>query len=266
MLNKTFVGLARLSHSAERKLWQHGILDWNSAERCLKLPLSQKKAEELRKEIRSARIAKEVGLVDWFLERLVLGHEIRVLPDFNENTAFIDIETTGLGRQDVVTTVAIYMAHTMHLFVRDINLQELLRFIPKIKLLITFNGTKFDLPFLRKTFRLPWAIPHIDLLYALKEHGFSGGQKKIENMLSIHRKQHIEGMTGSEAPNLWKQYKKGNGSALRQLLSYNAEDVWMLIKLALACFRFSTRSYPMAVEKPYYSEPDITQIIMQFDL
>lgn len=266
MLNKTFAGLARLSHSAECKLWQQGILDWNSAERCLELPLSPRKAEELRQEIRVARIAKEVGLVDWFLERLVPGHEIRVLPDFTENTAFIDIETTGLGRQDVVTTVAIYMSHTMHLFVRDINFHELLRFIPKIKLLITFNGTKFDLPFLRKTFRLPWAIAHIDLLYPLKQYGYSGGQKKVENMLSIHRRPHIKGVTGSEAPELWKQYKKGNRKALQQLLLYNAEDVWMLIKLALACFRFSTRSYPIAVEKPCYNEPNITQILMQFDL
>jgi uncharacterized protein YprB with RNaseH-like and TPR domain len=266
VLNKTFTGLARLSHSAECKLWQHGILDWNSAVRCLELPLSAKKAAELRQEIRVARIAKEVGLIDWFLERLVPGHEIRVLPDFAENTAFIDIETTGLGRQDVVTTVAIYMSHTMHLFVRDINLQELLRFIPKIKLLITFNGTKFDLPFLKKTFRLPWAIPHIDLLYALKEHGFSGGQKKIENMLSIHRRPQTKGVIGSDAPILWKHHKKGNRSALRQLLLYNAEDVWMLIKLALACFQFSTRSYPITVEKPYFHKPDITQILMKFDL
>jgi uncharacterized protein YprB with RNaseH-like and TPR domain len=100
VLNKTFVGLARLSHAAECKLWRQGVLDWDSAERCLTLPLSPGKAEALRQDIRLARIAAEVGLVDWFLERLVSGHEIRVLPHFIESTAFIDIETTGLGNNE----------------------------------------------------------------------------------------------------------------------------------------------------------------------
>jgi uncharacterized protein YprB with RNaseH-like and TPR domain len=230
------------------------------------LPLSASKSETLRCDIHTARIAIEAGLVDWFLERLVPGHDIRVLKNFAEHTAFIDIETTGLKRRDMVTTMAVYLAGKMNLFVQGINLQEFLRLIPKIQLVVTFNGKAFDLPFLRKAFQIPMMIPHIDLRYTLKAHGYQGGQKKIERLLSIARSEETKGVVGSDAPVLWQHYRKGSRTALRELLLYNAQDVWLLVQIAMACFRFSTRSYPIKIENPRFTDPDCANSVLQFDL
>jgi uncharacterized protein YprB with RNaseH-like and TPR domain len=63
---------------------------------------------------------------------------------------------------------------------------DLLDALADARTLVTFNGTLFDLKFLKKTFgeiSLPPA--HIDLRYLSKRVGLTGGQKLIETELGI---------------------------------------------------------------------------------
>ena len=91
---------------------------------------------------------------------------------------------------------------------------------------VTFNGTTFDLPIVRRWFpniSLPPA--HIDLRFLLKKLGYVGGLKKIEKSLGLMRDPEIDGMKGYDAVLLWKAYQWGDQEALRRLIKYNTADI-----------------------------------------
>jgi uncharacterized protein YprB with RNaseH-like and TPR domain len=110
--------------------------------------------------------------------------------------------------------------------VNGINLDEFEITISQYDLVITFNGTTFDLPFIRRwlpNISLPHA--HIDLRFLLRKLGFRGGLKKIEKGLGIVREPEIDGMEGYDAVELWKAYQWGNHKALERLIQYNTADI-----------------------------------------
>ena len=94
------------------------------------------------------------------------------------------------------------------------------------RIVITFNGTLFDLPFLTHRFNTDWSsVSHLDLRYLAKRVGLTGGQKKIEVSFGLAREAPLEGITGAEAVGLWFDYKEGDLNALRQLVRYNHADI-----------------------------------------
>jgi uncharacterized protein YprB with RNaseH-like and TPR domain len=68
-------------------------------------------------------------------------------------------------------------------------------------------------------------VLHIDLCYALKRLGYSGGLKQVEAALGIARSQDTAGLSGWDAGRLWYEYRRGNGHSLARLLAYNEADV-----------------------------------------
>jgi uncharacterized protein YprB with RNaseH-like and TPR domain len=66
---------------------------------------------------------------------------------------------------------------------------------------------------------------HVDLCFALKRLGYSGGLKRIEEKLGIDRTEETRGLSGWDAVRLWRMYRAGNEKALEVLLTYNREDV-----------------------------------------
>jgi hypothetical protein len=92
---------------------------------------------------------------------------------------------------------------------------------------VTFNGARFDLPFIRKEY--PGFSyenkMHADIMYCLRRIGLCGGLKKIEVDLGISRSEETTGIDGFEAVRLWNRYEKGNEQALDLLLQYNREDI-----------------------------------------
>jgi len=64
--------------------------------------------------------------------------------------------------------------------------------------LVTFNGTLFDIPFLRKTVgELPIPSQHIDLRYAARTVGLTGGQKAIERELKLALRNGLDDIDGA---------------------------------------------------------------------
>ena len=174
--------------------------------------------------------------------------------DFRGNAAFVDIETTGLfPYYDKVTVVGILDNKGYHAFIqgsriRNIRkeiegygiqvhlLRDIRKAIGKYDLIVTYNGTSFDLPFLESAtpgFQLIASnIPHLDLRYALRRIGLTGGLKAIERQVGMDRGRPLSTLDGYDAVRLWQMWEKGDKGALYTLVRYNAEDVLSLPKLA----------------------------------
>jgi len=96
----------------------------------------------------------------------------------------------------------------------------------KYDFLVTFNGARFDLPFIRREFpQADLDKLHADLMYPLRRISLTGGLKKIEVELGITRSEDVAGITGFDAVRLWHQYERGDQEALELLLEYNRADI-----------------------------------------
>lgn len=144
--------------------------------------------------------------------------------------AYLDIETTF---SHGISLIGIYRPDygTIQLLGGGVNDLNLYNALEGVKTLVTFNGSSFDLPVIKKRLfsDLKSEFEHADLLYICRRQGLRGGLKVVEQRLGIARES--VGLTGWDAPRLWRRYEiYGDEDALSMLLTYNREDV---INLAL---------------------------------
>src|SRR3990172_2611332 len=196
--------------------------------------LPRRLAETVGREVERSEAALHDGRYRYFAANLPPREHWRALPEFGDRIAYLDIETTGLSAgRDAVTVVGLYDGRRTMSFVRGANLEELPEALDGAKLLVTFNGARFDVPFLRAAFpRMRLDQIHVDLLYPLRRLGFQGGLKRIERRVGLPRSEATQGLGGFDAVRLWRAYERGDGSALDLLLEYNLEDVVNLEPLA----------------------------------
>ena len=113
---------------------------------------------------------------------------------------------------------------------RDLTADRLRERFREADLLATFNGARFDVPFLETAFGIEVDTPHLDLMYPCRRIGLSGGLKPIENRLGIDRDR--PDLSGRDAVRLWREYERGDEDALDTLIAYNREDTENLRTLA----------------------------------
>jgi len=102
------------------------------------------------------------------------------------------------------------------------------------KLLITYNGLKFDVPKLQKDFpgTLPKKIPTFDIYIFSKLLGINTNLKVLETSLGIERHESVEGKR-HVSTRLWKRWsEKNDKKALDLLIEYNRQDVINMYPLA----------------------------------
>ena len=168
---------------------------------------------------RGASVARKATAPDRALSS-ALSEGARVL--------FLDIETTGLSWfYDEITIVGWLVDGKYKVMVASDDPRPLLEDLAAANVLVTFNGTLFDLRFLRKSFGEDVVIPgvHVDLRYLARRVGYSGGQKSIERELGINLRDGLEDIDGAAAVLLWHDYLRGNDRALDLLIRYNRSDV-----------------------------------------
>jgi len=185
--------------------------------------------------------ARDAG---WFARRLPEREHWRLYPEFAAEAAFLDIETTGLSPYDgIVTVTSVHGAGQVRSFVAGEDLEELPAYLRRFGVLVTFNGSRFDVPFLRATFpQLEPPPAHIDLRFVLYRLGLSGGLKRIEATLGVGDRSGVEGVDGLQAVRLWQEYRRGNPAALERLVRYNRADTSNLVPLLeLAVHELSLR-------------------------
>ena len=144
---------------------------------------------------------------------------------------YLDIETTGLSpRHSVPSVVGLLIANDFHQWHgEDITGINILDVLPSDAMIYTYNGHRFDLPFLdhhlqigfRRRFRT------VDLMFDCWRCGLKGGLKAVQNKLGLGR---LDNETdGYMAVILWNRWiRDGDREALGRLLAYYREDVEVL--------------------------------------
>lgn len=145
--------------------------------------------------------------------------------------AYLDIETSFEFK---ITVIGVFRkdAGFRQLMGHKINRTNLTKLLDGVKCLITYNGTRFDLPVIERKLRMDLreSYQSYDLMHTCWRQNLYGGLKKVEKTLGIPRR--LPGVDGQEAMRLWNWYERqGDRHALRRLLEYNREDVMNLVVL-----------------------------------
>lgn len=219
-LENSFILVPGIGEKTEQKLWDDGITHWDEAINSGQV--SEGKTEFIHKARKNLEVKNSV----FFGSQLPNQEQWRMYPNFREDVCFFDIETTGLdAEKNRVTTVSFHRGGEDTTLVRgqDLTVENLRREIHESSAFVTFNGKRFDVPFLEQNFDVEFTKPHIDLMYMCKRVGLSGGLKPIEKELGVDRG--LEDLDGREAVRLWKEYERHDRQeALDKLVKYNRYD------------------------------------------
>ncbi len=237
MLKNTFCHVSGISLNLERSLWESGVLNWDGFLGSGTPLLSATRIRTLAEQLRVSRYHLDKGEPAFFSSRLAAKEQWRLFCEFRESLAYLDIETTGLSRDaDAITTIALYDGQNIRTFVQGENLEDFPAEVAPYRVLVTYNGKSFDIPFIERQFGISLPQAHIDLRYVLHSLGFRGGLKGCERQLGLSRGE-LDGVDGSFAVQLWSDYqRRGNRAALETLLAYNIEDVINLETLMVEAY------------------------------
>lgn len=256
MIDATFLHLPGVGRVTEGRFWQAGFDSWDAMWNALR---AGKPPRELLRRIQQKELfplhegepsdAKALAWIDcldqsrlalrdkqyqYFLDLLRPADHWRLLGSVLHEALYLDIETTGLSSElHYVTVVGALYGAEFYQWVWPEPLEELAELIRSAPLIVTFNGRRFDVPFLQeKTPAVPPPRAHVDLLYIARGAGFKGTQKQVEEALGLFRDEDLRGLDGAEAVASWCSALYGDRSSYQQLLRYNRADVEMMPAIA----------------------------------
>ncbi|MCS7252441.1 MAG: ribonuclease H-like domain-containing protein [Armatimonadota bacterium] len=252
LLRATFIHLPGVGEKRERIWWRMGITSWERwLCECNRGTLKHV-LTSWRELIEKSIAALREGNAYFFASMLPKVEHWRCYRDFQESVVFLDIETTGTSDDDHITIVGLYDGYHYRTFIRGYNIQDLFEELHGKAIVVTYYGSRFDIPFLQRRFpniRIPPI--HIDLCYLMKRLGYKGGLKTVERQLGIVRDHEIDGLSGWDAVRLWNSYERYNdGYALELLIKYNRADTVNLKPLMeFAYSEMALRLWLSAIER-----------------
>ncbi len=218
LLKNTFCHVPGIGPKSEERLWSRGITSWEDA-------LDPRSGVTTEFPLLNMRIRESLDYLEdddpsYFGKYLPSNYLWRLFPDFRHSTAYLDIETNGLaGNRGYVTTIAMYDGNRLYHYVRGHNLDQFRHDAAKYKVLVTYNGKCFDVPFIESNLQVPMNQVHIDLRFLLRGLGYTGGLKGCEKKLGLNRRE-LDGVNGYFAVLLWREFMANrNQKALETLLS-----------------------------------------------
>ena len=234
MLTRTFIHLPGIGPKRERAYWNDSITCWDDLLKDRNL-FDEGPPPLLEQHLTLSRRKLAEGDARWFEERLGSDSAWRLTPDFDDGRiAYLDIETDGSeatawqagdAGPGGTTVCAVWDGNEARVFLRNRDLEELPEYLSKYKVLCTFNGKAFDIPYLEGRFgKNFFSGAHLDLRPITRAVGLTGGLKKIEQQVGIVRPAAIRRYTGYDAVKLWSAFRRGRTDALEPLARYNLAD------------------------------------------
>jgi len=252
LIRGTFIHLPGVGPRTEEGLWRQGITSWREFVVTPKVRgMSPARKAMLDRALGEAEEALSKGRYDELVRKFPSGELWRLLPLLAPGARYLDIETEGLTRTALTTVVGISrpgaggmiskdgLVHRALIRNIDLTAEEIAKALSGATVIVTFNGSTFDLPVLRREFGdiLP-NIPHIDLRHLSRRAGLTGGLKSLEHRLGIHRDAEVQMLAGDDAVRLWRVWdRKGHKRALELLVDYNKEDVMNLAPLSMVLYQ-----------------------------
>jgi len=254
MLKNTFQHIPGIGAITEEKIWDLGILSWDSFRHPYPDMLPEGKISIIERYLKESEKHLSKNDPAYFSGLIPSGLQWRMFPEFRDLAVYLDIETTGLGYYDSITTIALFDGRSISWYVNGQNLDDFVKDIFKYRLIISYNGKSFDIPFIERFFSIKLDHAHIDLRFVLSSLGYKGGLKACETALGIDRGD-IKGIDGFFAVLLWNDYLKNkNQKALETLLAYNIEDVVNLEKLMTVAYNMNISNTPFSSLKLHESQ------------
>ncbi len=230
MIRESFVLLPKVGCATERKLWG-SVNSWDDFLCAQKIKgLSGARKDNYDWLLRDAKQHLRANNSSYFSS---MPHQWRLFNEFKDEAVYLDIETNGF--YSGITVIGMSDGVDAKTFVRGFNLDRnlIMKELEKYKLIVTFNGSSFDLPVIERYFNIKPNIPHVDLRFVCQRLGIVGGLKSIEKQMKIKRRPEVEDVSGEDAVYLWEMWKStGKREYLEKLVMYNEEDILNLRPLA----------------------------------
>jgi uncharacterized protein YprB with RNaseH-like and TPR domain len=236
MITNTFSIFPGIGPRLEHYLWRLGVLTWDDFLRREHIPgFSPSRKPVLDEYVADALAQWESRNYHYFGRLLGTNGMWRLWETLSDDALFLDIETDGRKvAEGELTVVGFYSHGEYRAYINGQNLDcdSLQQEFDDARLLVTFSGNTFDIPYLKAYYpELAIDLPHIDLCPTGHKVGLKGGLKKVEKQIGISREDGIEGMGGYEAVLLWRAHQNNMAGALDTLVKYNREDTVNLLPL-----------------------------------
>lgn len=248
MIENTFQIMPSVGPGKERGFWDGGILTWRDfidagCVRGVSAASKERFDSVLEDAYRRLEARDSLSLGAMMPRR----EHWRLYGEFGRDAAFLDIETDGLERDSLVTVVTVVRNGDATTLVegRDLDAEALAEALDGASMLVTFNGSCFDVPVLRCSFpMLDLDLPHFDLRFGCRKVGYTGGLKNIERILGLSRSGGIGDIDGMDAVLLWDRWtRKGDERSLELLVEYNRADTVNLRAVADIAYGRLVREY-----------------------
>lgn len=224
MILRTFSALTKIGLRKEQELWDKGIYSIQDFHKYNAKHHSETWTQHWQKETDSIKALLKKRDIENLLKILPNKLHYRLLPNIQKDLVFFDAEMIEVHNKKIIFMATCLFKNNIYSFTQGKNLKELKIFLKDKQFLVTFGGTKNDLPLLYQSFKDKPFLIHIDLKNLTNQIKMKGGLKSIEIQLGLTRK-YCHQINGADAPLLWQKFQTSkNQKILESLLHYNAED------------------------------------------